>query len=788
MALLFCHECGVELPISNQDGVCSGCSTSHGEAQYTVRAINGGHYGPMPHHRVIEQLERGFHSGEDLVSCGGGESSPIEQHVDFAAYFIEGDSRSRQLTDTVRRRKRKQNRRHRKQRLTSLVKGIVGVGFVGAAIWFFPEIVIWGQDLISPSSSEESMSEESAGLVVQEAVVTRLDSLLVGLEERRSTREGEETLEAESVGSIEAVYEEAWAYLLTGDPQKIELSVDIMESILVRSGGEAWALSALIFAKCANMVPEVSSLDEIEELISILDEIGASDDGALSETWESELARAALARQGGVWHEVAVHADRCLTLRPSEPACAWLAGEAWAEAGDYESAIEVLDPVLALWPDSFELMLIQARALLGTGDQSAASEIIGQLRGGFEGAAGNVGLLRVTADFELAVGNFQGAIENYEAMVAQGAATPAVLFTLGKLRLQVQNDYDGAFELLQPLVENGVSENFDWLLQASHSARMVGQHELALNYATIVADGRREWGPGVLARAMALDAMGRTEEATAAFRQVRTGSLSGREAARFYLWVANFHNRQEFGRLATNAHSEVERYNEDSVGLVVSKLQLALFVGGKTSIVDILGGLHLLDLEAEAVASPLVDNWYPDSDSSRLAMDIAELFAQDPSLTPVFDRTVGLAGIFDCLNGVNCSRVVHHLNLALERDETDVAALAGLGRVYFSQGRYDESARYLQRALREAGDSPVLQSMYGDSLWRVGRQPESEVAFQQAMHTSANSSVAVRRYAVALAEWGRLDEAAEIGARALLLDENDTETLRRLVAAGVPVE
>jgi tetratricopeptide (TPR) repeat protein len=117
-----------------------------------------------------------------------------------------------------------------------------------------------------------------------------------------------------------------------------------------------------------------------------------------------------------------------------------------------------------------------------------------------------------------------------------------------------------------------------------------------------------------------------------------------------------------------------------------------------------------------------------------------------------------------------------------------VAALAGLGRVYYSQGRYSEAARFLQSALGEAGDSPVLQSMYGDSLWRIGRQIESEVAFQHSMYMSGTEAAPSRRYARALAEWGRLDEAAVFGERALLLDENDTETLRLLVAAGVAVE
>ena len=801
MPLLFCHECGVELPISNQDGVCRDCATVQSESQYTIRALNGGHYGPMPHHRVIEQLERGFHSAEDLVSSGAGDSVPIEEHVDFAAYFIEGDSRSRQLKDTVIQRKRRQGKRYRRATFGKIVKGLAGATVAGAVLWFLPDIAILGQDLISSNSDEGLVTESAATLGEVEPPISRIEILLGQIENRHVFEGGESTGIDGGPRTIESAYEAAWSHLETGLPERGALAVEIMERVLFLSEGEAWALSTLIFAKCATMDESDEALAEIQELISILDEIVESSEGVgdevLAEAWEPELAYASLALRNGLWYEAAIHSERCLASRPTELGCARLGAEAWLESGDYDRSLELIDLLLSVWPNSTELQLIQARATFGKGDHSRAKDIIERLQGESMGSvASDLELMRLSAAYEIAVGDFSGAIEVYEEMLALGEDSTGFRFRLGRLRLQVKHDYDGAFELLQPLADlsstGGVdwddSENLSHVLQASHAARMVGEYELALTYATTVVAEREGWSSAILAEAMALDAMGRVEEAAAAFRRVRAGSLSGQEASRFYLWVANYYNRQQIGRLANNAHDEVGRYDPNSMDLVVSKLQLSLFIGGKASVVNILNEIHLLDLEAYKSANRFVDSWYPASDSGRLAIDVAALFAQDPSMTPVFDRTVGLAGIFDCLKGIDCHRVVHHLNLALERDGTDVAALAGLGRVYYSQQRYSEAARFLQRALGEAGDSPILQSMYGDCLWRIGRQIESEVAFQHSMYMSATEAAPSRRYARALAEWGRLDEAAVFGERALLLDENDTETLRLLVAAGVPVE
>jgi len=747
----------------------------------------------MPHHRVIEQLERGFHTPDELVGCGGDELVPIRDHPDFAAYFIDGDSRSQQLKRTVTQRRRRQGKRQRRLLVSKSVKGLLSISLLGATVWFLPDAVTLGKSFFLQATSTEATSADEEVSAETEEALSRIEILISTLEEELVLGQADQAFQNNGPVTVESEYERAWSLLLSGQSNLESTAVEIMERVLVETGGESWALSTLIFAKCALIGDDVDRLAEVQGLISILSELTAASDVADLDTealrWETEMAYAALARHGGVWHEAAVHSENCLALRPTEAGCAWIGAEAWNERGEFGRADEALAPLLERWPESTELQLVRVGGLVGRGDYLEAKDTLESLYEAYtESEEGHMGVVSAYADFQMSTGDFHGAANSYEELLAIEGGTIEGRFNLGRLRLQLLQDYSGAYELLGPLAQVGGSGNIDRLLLASHSARMMGEHEVALDYATTVAEARREWGPGVLAQAMAYDAMGRTEEAAAVLQQVRTGSLSGRDAARFYLWEANFHNRQEFGRLSTIAHAEVERHNEDLAGLLVSKIQLALLIGGKGSIVDLLSQAHLLDLEAEEMASPLIDTWYPDEDWSSLAVEVGELFSQDPTMTQVFDRTVGLAGIFDCLRGSNCSRVIHHLDLALDRDGTDVAALAGLGRVYYSQARYPEAVRYLQRALGEAGDSPVLQAMYGDSLWRVGRQPEAEVAFQQALHTAGTSSVAARRYAVALAEWGRFDEAAEIGARALLLDENDTETLRLLVATGVAVE
>jgi tetratricopeptide (TPR) repeat protein len=116
----------------------------------------------------------------------------------------------------------------------------------------------------------------------------------------------------------------------------------------------------------------------------------------------------------------------------------------------------------------------------------------------------------------------------------------------------------------------------------------------------------------------------------------------------------------------------------------------------------------------------------------------------------------------------------------LQTDAANTDALAGLGRVYMTQGRFDWAAEAFQRLLQLRPDVPETYNELGIALAQQGKAEEAAHSFQRALELRSDYPQAHNNLGTLLGQHGKLDEAIAHYAQALRLHPDYAEAHNNL--------
>ena len=106
---------------------------------------------------------------------------------------------------------------------------------------------------------------------------------------------------------------------------------------------------------------------------------------------------------------------------------------------------------------------------------------------------------------------------------------------------------------------------------------------------------------------------------------------------------------------------------------------------------------------------------------------------------------------------------------------SDIRGFLDLARQFQRQGRFEEAAACLVRALARRPNSGALHNDLGVVLTRLSRHREAEICFRRALAVHANSVEALNNLGHVARMQGRLDESADWHCRALTLNPRFVE-------------
>jgi tetratricopeptide (TPR) repeat protein len=114
------------------------------------------------------------------------------------------------------------------------------------------------------------------------------------------------------------------------------------------------------------------------------------------------------------------------------------------------------------------------------------------------------------------------------------------------------------------------------------------------------------------------------------------------------------------------------------------------------------------------------------------------------------------------------------LKLGIERDPQELGCYSYLGKMLFSQGRYDEAVYYLKEALRLEPDSPEVQFSLGRVYSKINRLEEAVSHLEEAREEFKGSLIFVVTLSKAYLGTGRPERAGEILEQYLANQESAT--------------
>ncbi len=446
-------------------------------------------------------------------------------------------------------------------------------------------------------------------------------------------------------------------------------------------------------------------------------------------------------------------AERLMLVDPESPIGLLMLSVASALAGDWPTAVEIIERSPEAGLNRYMVPLVTAWSLVATGDQNGALQAL-------EPLAGN-SVFASTHDFHAGLmaelfGRMQSAESGYAGALSalRGGSLRVVIAAGGFYHRNGRLDearaiYDSFLDLnpdttfLDPAyrrLDNGeppailVRDANDGIAEALYGAAISLYQENALEpalvYNQLALSLRPDFDVGLMLLGDTLNAMGRVDGAVEAYRSVpddsplkwavrlRTANglaeLDDIEAAAEQLKIMARERPERADPLIALADMMRmgERYDEaiDAYDQAFARIPT-------------LENRHWPLLYARGMSLERAKQW------ERAESDFLRALELEPD-QPLVLNYLGYSWVE---MGRNLDHAREMIEKAVEQRPNDGYIVDSLGWVLYRLGEYDDAIRFLERAAELRPNDAIILGHFGDGLWQVGRSAEARFQWRRAL-------------------------------------------------------
>jgi tetratricopeptide (TPR) repeat protein len=468
---------------------------------------------------------------------------------------------------------------------------------------------------------------------------------------------------------------------------------------------------------------------------------------------------------------------KALALQPDSGDATTQLALLYADVGDYRSAIDLLEKVVAK-DDDPDLLATLAYAYEQVRDYSAAA---GAYSRALQRDPENPAYRRGLGQNLLYDRKYDQALEQFQGLVESNPRDPESFVRLSQI-YRFQRKYDLARESLAKAAELA-PDNLEIQFNQVQLEETEGKTEEAIRLIQRVLDSSAKLGADSYTaqektnRGIFLEKLGalRREEgdfsaAESAFAQMV--ELGGDNAVRGRVrLMETYQENRQYDR-ALKASEEALAQNPDNREVVIARASLLAATGdadGATRLLQTLARDHAQDrelllsvaqihlrarqfeeaLQLTAQAEELSESQdekayvsflYGSIWERQKEFDKAEAeFRKALELDPENAMTLNYLGYMFADQGVHLEEAVDLIQRALDMEPNSGAYLDSLGWAYYRQDKLDLAEEYLQKAVDRIPTDPTIRDHLGDVYFKMGRVPQAVVEWK-----------------AALAEWNRL--------------------------------
>lgn len=766
----YCIHCGVEQSAGNAQLVCGDCAAwlRDGQARYTLLWDGSRSEGPLGFSQVVERLERGLLGARDRISGRGSGYARIDQHPDFAPFFIPGDPRFEKLGADRAALQREQGARVRGRAAARLTR----VALVAALL--LAPLVVWKSGVLDAhQESIDAMKAKASALFARGTqTVRKAVDEDVALEELRQNQglPAEDLVSALSMkyegasGSVVERLDLARVGLLQGTGEGLEAARRELDYALVLEPQNVEVLTAMavVYTRLASTEPDMGSrgLAWYARALAIEPENPAL-----------LRASAGMALASGGYEDAVSKAAKCLAALPDDPLCSWYSGDALAHVGRYDDAVRALGQAAAALNDAPAVQLALARARVESFHYGGAAETLEAFA---ERYPSDVGIRTLLARLYRDTGRFDDAARAAARAAELDPTQLDVRILRGQLLHHALGKSAEARTLLVAVAEDPAAtkaQRQTALLHASLAARAAGDGAGALSLAQQLTTLAPGWGPGQMALARAALATGDTAAVDAALKDVDDTSMSEEQAARFHLEASRLFSEMDRARPASFEITAAKELRPGWALVRVAEADTMLDLENGGGAVDAVLETWWMDVEQDAGRDPIVE--IPITGLSAKA--VAEhMRAKIPAGSAVGQRVplaLGALEAIECLGrGVDCSRADAALDLALQTDERSPAAMAFKARIDVLKKRAEQAVKRLEVLAAGNESHPAILALLMQAKGMLALPAEVDTLFTRAGRLAPDGTLLLWRHSLALEALGQRDAAIAAAVEAVRAD------------------
>lgn len=387
---------------------------------------------------------------------------------------------------------------------------------------------------------------------------------------------------------------------------------------------------------------------------------------------------------------------RFIEKRKDNPAALYAFSHLAVRAGELDDALNTVDSILKLKPDWVNAIMLRARILQLQDKQHQAIEYLASAVKKYP----NDQNLRITyARLLVEAQNYEEAVPQYEKVAKQSPDNGEVLFTLGLLKLQL-NQIDDAERYLNHAKELDIRSN-DVNFYLARIQELRENYKKAIEYYSFVKGGENYF-----------EARTRIAILTAHEGDIAEG--------RSQLHILEKQFPSQFERLILiegEILREAERY-EDA---------MAVYNEGLKEKPDSKGILY-----ARAIVAEKLDRL------DIVEQDLGAVIKLEPDNAEALNALgYTLADRTDRYN-----EAYDYIKRAYDLKSQDNAILDSMGWVLYRLGKYTEAVKYLRQSL-ELQPDPEVAAHLGEVLWVMGDQKDAREIWEQALKLAPGDKILI---------------------------------------------
>lgn len=790
MGQLYCFSCGKALSDAEQDRasgagpvpMCDSCRSAGpqvdpGDVRWMVRRSDERPQGPLAREAVIDRLAREVLGPYDQVCRVNSEWQRLVEHSDFRACFIPGTPERNELEKlkkTITTEKSAESSRQRMRVLRAAALLVVGIVLpvvtTTTGLGVLPESWVssiqglvggvWGEarGVISSASDQDQARQTvkaAAGLPAQNAVARLKDAY-------PKVDEPLEQLLARGESSL-------WKGTLVG----YQAARDDFEKAVAKAPEDPQAVAGLAIAYAALLSAERGQIVTVVDLAQRAEALAPGSASALK-------AGAVAALAGGDAKRAAELSQRCVDLKPADPAAATPVEQDPACAGLLAAA--TLDGAAAAalderFPNTAPIQLMRAYIAARTEDWGEALRI-GRALGKRNGDDPSPWMF--VAEAAAHMGLWRDAEEAAGRVAKTGPWRLDLRLMRAEILLKVNLKASEALAIYTEALKDERWADFpnkvSVLTDAAAAALEEGKSDLALTWTEAALKEDKAFAAAVLVRARALKAAGKEQDVEPLLSTIDNARLSGREGARYLVGVGRIHLDAGRSRPATQALDQALELDPSYPAAQLERARAYLRAGNPGAAVKQLEQLALTDATLDRARSALVDVWSPPTRWADLRRDLEAQAGADVRLAP---KAPAVVGVVAWMGGDGDARA--RLQGALDTNPNSTTAHAAMAWLLLDRGEPGAALTHIERVLSDQPQSGLFHALRGRALAMQGRFEDAERAFTSAMVNASKEPSVYRWRAEARRRAGNLDGARADLQEAISLAADDLTSAAMLV-------